>query len=79
MNEQEFKELSGRIDGVARVLMALICQLEDNDILDGSRFDKGLREHAEARGKAGFEKSAEVVEQIADQLKSARANRSLGR
>lgn len=77
MTDLQFKELSGRIDGVAHVLMTLICQLEDNHTLDGARTDQLLRAHAEARSKAGFEKCAEVVEQIANQLRSARENRSL--
>jgi hypothetical protein len=77
MTDSQFDDLAGRIDGVARVLMTLICQLEDSNTLDGDRHDRLLRSTAEGRSTTGREKSATVIRQVADQLASARMNRSL--
>ncbi len=77
MTDQQFKELSGRIDGVARVVMTLICQLEDSRTLDGERLDKLLRSLAESRNTAEQAVSSQVVQQMTDQLASARRNRTL--
>ena len=77
MSDEQFKEMEGRIDGVARVLMALIADLEIRENLDGERFCQGLRRTAEGRGKhPGLETSARVMKTIADELDDARRNRS---
>lgn len=77
MTDQQFKELSGRIDGVARVVMTLICQLEDSNTLNGERLDRLLRSLAENRNTAEQAVSSQVVRQMADQLATSRRNRSL--
>jgi hypothetical protein len=77
MNQEQFNELSGRIDGVARVLMTLICDLEVRERLNGPRFCQSLRSSAEARGSnPEHATSARVMVQIADQLDTSRENRS---
>jgi hypothetical protein len=77
MADQQFKELTGRIDGVARVVMTLICQLEDSNTLNGERLDRLLRSLAENRNTAEQAVSSQVVRQMADQLVTSRRNRSL--
>ncbi len=74
-------ELAQRVDGVARVLMTLIADLEQREQLDGARFCRDLRQLADARRTAaGLEVSAHVIEQIAEELDDAReARRSRGR
>ena len=77
MTDEQFEELGGRIDGVARVLMALIADLEIRENLDGERFCHGLRQTAAGRGKhPGLEASARVMKAIADEIDDARRNRS---
>lgn len=78
MNDTQFEEMEGRIDGVARVLMALIANLEIRENLNGQRFCHALRKSAEARGKhPGLETSARVMKAIADDIDQARHNRSM--
>ena len=80
MTDEQFEEMEGRIDGVSRVLMALIADLEIRESLDGERFCHGLRRTAEGRGKhPGLETSARVMKAIADEIDDARRNRSTAR
>ena len=77
MSNEQFNDLSGRVDGVARVLMALIADLEIREAMNGDRFGEALRRLAVDRGQhARNEISAQVMVQIADELEAARANRS---
>ena len=77
MTETQFQDLSGRVDGVARVLMALIADLEIRENLNGDRFCRSLRNSANARGRyQPHETSAQVMLQIADELEGARRSRS---
>lgn len=72
----EADELAGRIDGVARVLMALIADLEMREQIDGGRFCRSVRASAAGRRRLPeHEVCAQVMEQIADQLDAARASR----
>lgn len=67
------KEIAERVDGVARVVMALIADLERRELVDGARFCAGLREMAEGRRTvAGLATAARVIEQIAAELDEAR-------
>ena len=43
----EFDELSGRIEGCARLLLNLVAQLEDQGLIDGAAFSKRNRESAQ--------------------------------
>ena len=79
MNNVQFNELSGRIDGVARVLMAVIADLEMQERLDGNRFCQRLRRYADGRSQYQEHlKCVQVIRQIADELDAARLNRSEG-
>ena len=44
MTDQEFAELAGRTEAVARLSLALVAALEDAGIIDGSRFAQKLRQ-----------------------------------
>jgi len=74
MSEEQFKVLEQRVDGVARVVLALIADLEVRECIDGERFCKSLRAAAEGRASvAGCEVSGAVMRQVCDQLDAARA------
>lgn len=83
MSDEQFIELSGRIDGVARVLMHLIADLELQGAIDGPGFSGHLRRHSEAQGlhhlRPAMAASAKVIWDIADTLDDARRNRGSGR
>jgi hypothetical protein len=77
MNDAQFKELAGRIDGVGRTLALLIADLEMRECLNGDRFCQSLRNSANGRGQyPQHEKSAQVMLQIADELDGARRSRA---
>lgn len=78
MIDEQFDELSGRIDGVARALMHLIADLEIREGLNGDRFCKKLRTVADQRSQhlgLSIQASTKVIREIADQLDDARAGR----
>ena len=77
MTDKQFDELAGRIDGVGRVLMQLIADLETRENLDGARFCQGVRRYAANRGRyADLQTSARVMKAIADEVDDARASRA---
>lgn len=77
MSEAGFEELAGRIDGIGRVVAMLIADLEMREQLNGDRFCHQLRSYADQRGRyPEHRKSAQVIQQIADELDAARLNRS---
>lgn len=45
----EFDELAGRIEGVARALLHLTAELEDRRVIDGPRLSRGWRRALRAR------------------------------
>jgi len=78
MSAEEFNELAGRIDGLAKVVMALIADMENREAINGPRFCHRLRVHAdELENPPGerLETSKRTIRQIADYLDEARANR----
>ena len=84
MSDEQFMELSGRIDGVARVLMCLVAELEMQGTIDGPGFAGRLRRESTERGlllrvRPALASSVEVIWQIADTLDDARRNRSAAR
>lgn len=74
MNDNEFNELAGRVDGVALVLGALIADLEIREQLDGARFCRGLRRMADGMPVAR-RVSARTVRELTDSIEQARRNR----
>jgi hypothetical protein len=83
VSDEQFIELSGRIDGVARVLMHLVAELEMQGAIDGPDLSGRLRRYSTGRGlhqlRPAVASSAEVIWQIADTLDDARRNRSAAR
>jgi len=43
MNAEDFDELAGRIEGLARVVLHLVARLEDGAVIDGPAMAEGLR------------------------------------
>lgn len=77
MGDGQYEVLATRIDGLARVLMHLIADLEMRESLDGNRFCRDLRQAAENRGRhPGLEASALAIKSIADELDAARDGRN---
>jgi len=76
MTEDQLNRLNGRIDGIGRVLVRLIADLEMREQLDGQRFCKGLHEMADGRSKhLQHQISAQVIHEIAHELEAARSHR----
>jgi hypothetical protein len=49
MDEADFNNLAGQIEGVALVLTHLISDLEMREVMDGRRFTKGVRRFSNRR------------------------------
>lgn len=43
MQGDDFNELAGRIEGLARVVLHLVARLEDDGVIDGPAMAEGLR------------------------------------
>lgn len=84
MTHQEFSELSGRIEGVARALMHTIAALEDAGHIDGPALCAALRQAPSRpsrpsrshRSSQTLEVSARTLAEIAQALDDARSHRS---
>ncbi len=80
MSKQEFEELAGRIDGVARALMGLIAELEIKGAIDGPEYRRRLRQWGEMREPhPGLESSGRLMLQIARETEEAAASRAAAR
>ncbi len=74
MNELEFNELAGRIEGLSRVVLRLVATLEDAQLIDGPRFVASLRRGGlphKTEGPMLF-RARQVLRDVADQLETAR-------
>lgn len=78
MHTQEFTELAGRVEGVARALMITIATLEQQREVDGPALSAALRRSLAAQ-PAGLETAARTLGEIAHALDEARAHRSARR
>lgn len=81
MNSQEFDELAGRIEGIGRMVLALIADIEDRELLSGVRFSESLRSSAEALCFEGpsLASTKRTLLETADALDAARgARKKLG-
>lgn len=77
MDDEQFRELAHRIDGIAWSLTTLICMLEINQEIDGPALCRALRSSGALREKhPGRETAGRVMQEIADRLDSARQCRS---
>ncbi|WP_133247345.1 hypothetical protein [Azospira sp. I13] len=74
MQEQNFNELAGRIEGLARVVRCLVATLEDEQLIDGSRYGESLRRDGQPHQGDGvmLVRARKVLRDIADQLETAR-------
>lgn len=74
MNTTEFDELAGRIEGVGRMVLALIADLESRELLNGERFVQALRSTAQALHfeQAHLEATRRTMLETAKALESAR-------
>ncbi len=80
MTDAQFNELEGRVDAVGRVLMHLIADLEEREMLDGSRFCQKIHRYAGSRGQhPGLEISGRVMQSIAAEIDDARQSRAARR
>lgn len=80
MTDAQFNELEGRVDAVGRVLMHLIADLEEREMLNGSRFCQKIRRYADSRGQhPGLETSGRVMQEIAAEIDDARQSRAARR
>lgn len=82
MNSQEFDELAGRIEGIGRMVLALIADLEDRELLSGVRFSESLRSSAEALCFEGpsLASTKRTLLETADALDAARGgSQKIGR
>ena len=77
MNELEFNELAGRIEGLSRVVLRLVATLEDAQLIDGPRFADGLRGSVRPRGPDDqiLVRAFQVLDDVADALDAARGRR----
>lgn len=78
MTHQEFSELAGRIEGVARALMYTISALEDAGHINGPALCALLRQAQPRshRSSQTLEVSARTLAEIAQALDDARSHRS---
>ncbi len=77
MTDDRYQALALRVDGLARVLMRLIADMEIRESLDGNRFCRDLRQYADGRRRhPGLETSALAIKAIADELDEAREARA---
>lgn len=70
MTTQEFDELAGRIEGIARSVMILVGTLQRQDVLDEQKLQTNLRIAGERLGPEVSNRATVVLtlEEIADQL-----------
>lgn len=77
MNTDEFTELAGRIEAVARVVLHAVAVLEERSIIDGPRFSAGLRQSVQTQpdSPAHLAVAQERLQELAENLDDARAVR----
>lgn len=77
MGSREFEELAGRIEGLGRLVLAVIADLEDREMLNGVRFCRSLRSTAEMLSfdRRHLEATKRTLQETADALDGARRQR----
>lgn len=77
MNTDEFTELAGRIEALARVVLHMAAEIEDRGITDGPRFSAGLRHSLQPQpdAPAHLAVAQERLLELAENLDSARSAR----
>ncbi len=74
MEDRDFNELAGRIEGVARVVLGLAAELEISQVVDGPHFTRNLRGciKPDADSQAHLHVAARTVMELAKTLDDAR-------
>lgn len=77
MDDRDFNELAGRIEGVARLVLHLTAALEDAGTIDGPCFADGLRSAVRPSEDAAPHLTAakQTLVELADALDDARSSR----
>lgn len=77
MTDQEFNELAGKIEAVARLSTAVVAMLEDKGIIDGPLFADAIRNdlHLTQDSPSHFAEAQKAMRHMADLMDEARANR----
>lgn len=77
MNSDDFDELAGRIEAVCRLCLELTVVLENNNIIDGPRFSRGLRNSVQPKSEQAHVLLAaqKTLGELADQLDASRTRR----
>jgi hypothetical protein len=77
MNNADFNELAGRIQGLGDFLLHLTSYLEDRQLIDGEHFNQGVMEFAENRCFDGehLEATKRTLSELAQFLSEARQRR----
>ncbi len=74
MNNQEFNELAGKIEAVARLSTAVVAVLEDKGIIDGLAFSKAIRGsfRLDENSPSHFAEAQKALNHMADVMDSSR-------
>ncbi|TJZ67460.1 hypothetical protein [Chitiniphilus eburneus] len=77
MEDREFDELAGRIEGVAKMVLHLVVALEDAGHINGPQYADGLRRAIQPDDKSPSHLAIaqRTVIELADALDEARARR----
>lgn len=77
MQRQEFNELAGRIDGITRVLLFLIADVEEAELIDGEEFTQRLRQFSAVLNfeQPHLEPSKRTILELADRIDTVRSSR----
>jgi len=77
MDDRDFNELAGRIEGVTRALMLLAAMMEDRHMINGPRYCAALHRSADALDFPGpsLASAQQTMGDIARELESARTVR----
>lgn len=81
MNADEFEQLAGRIEGLARMVLHLVARLEDGGVIDGPAMAEGLRHSIVLNSGAGgvMAIAQRTLENAANTLDEARRWRKFRR
>ena len=78
MDERNFHELAGRIDGIGHALLRVVTALEMEGLIDGPHIAAEWRQVRQENLAAGAEQQAsrQMLHQLADLLDAAREARA---
>lgn len=75
MDERNFDELAGRIEGVAQALLHLTADLEMRGVIDGPRLAQAWRTAQSPNVLPVLETARHTIRELAQALDNARTNR----